>query len=171
MSIFSYRAQLYAERYGFAATGNMAVRASVFGAVGPFGGIPSMEDTEWGQRATAQGFQVAYIPDAVVLTPSCKSFNELARRWDRHVAHEFRKVDGGVLSIARWLAGCAVVAASPLAEVIRIMRSDHIKGMCGRPLALMCLTRIRLYRAQRMPALALHRDAAAVMGKWNRESS
>ena len=77
-NIYSYRARAYVEQYGFAATGNMAVRKHVFQSVGPFGGISTMEDTEWGQRATAMGHRIIFLPEAKVLTPSCKSFADLA---------------------------------------------------------------------------------------------
>lgn len=170
-NIYSYRTRRYVEREGFAASGNMAVRADVFRLVGPFGGISMMEDTEWGKRATAQGYTIAYLADARVLTPSCRSFAELTRRWDRHVAHEFRQLDGDLMSLLAWLVRSAVMAASPVGEIIRIMASDRVSGMRQRRLALSCLTRIRLYRARRMIGLAWHKDDAALMvDMWNRES-
>ncbi|PWK76861.1 glycosyl transferase family 2 [Aminobacter sp. AP02] len=170
-NVYSYRNQSYVERHGFSATGNMAVRAEVFGKVGPFGGIATMEDTEWGQRATAQGYRIAYLPTAKVLTASCKSFAELTRRWDRHVAHEFRNVRHHPSGTLLWLANSALVAASPLGETFRIMRSDRISGLRSRCLALVCLTRIRLYRARRMFGLALRDNTAATVEAWNREKS
>lgn len=171
-NIYSYRARTYVERHGFAATGNMAVRADVFHQVGPFGGISTMEDTEWGKRATAQGYRIAYLPAAQVLTASCKSFAELARRWDRHVAHEFRNVSRRHPSgILLWLANSLVVAASPLGETYRIVRSDRVSGLRARWLALVCLTRIRLYRARLMLGLAFRDNTATMVGTWNREKS
>lgn len=168
-SIYSYRTQLYVEQYGFAATGNMAVRTEVFRSVGPFGGIGTMEDTEWGQRASAMGCQIAYLPDARVYTPSCRSFGELARRWDRHVAHEFGETRSRSLWRLRWLARSAVMAASPLLETIRIAQSDRLSTWRDRLLALACVTRVRLYRAKRMLALAWHDNAASMVDMWNRE--
>lgn len=168
-SIYSYRARAYVERYGFAATGNMAVRKKVFRSVGPFGGIGTMEDTEWGQRATAKGHRIAFLAEARVLTPSCKSFAELARRWDRHVAHEFRRVAAHRIARARWIAGCAVVLVSPLAESVRILMTDRVSGIRNRLLALSCLTRIRFHRARRMFGLALYGDAHRFVESWNRD--
>ncbi len=170
-NIYSYRARVYVERYGFAATGNMAVRARVFQSVGPFGGIATMEDTEWGQRATALGYRIAFLPEASVLTPSCKSFAELARRWDRHVAHEYGKVAGRRTAMLRWLVGCAIVVASPLAESVKILTTDRVSGLRNRALALACLTRIRLHRARRMFELALYGGASRFVQSWNREAS
>jgi len=167
-AIFSYRARLYVEQLGFAATGNMAVRAKVFAAVGPFGGISTMEDTEWGQRATARGYRAAYLADARVSTPSCASYAELARRWDRHVAHEFREVSGQIDTL-KWLVKSLVIAASPPAEIPRIIRSDRIAGIRDRALAVACLARIRFYRARRMVGLVMRDNTAATVGSWNRE--
>lgn len=168
-SIYSYRARLYVERHGFAATGNMAVRAAVFRAVGPFGGIASMEDTEWGQRATAAGYRIGYIEEARVRTPSCGSFPELARRWDRHVAHEFRQLGGRPLRTLTWAAGSLAVAVSPAAEIVRILKSDRLSGARNRWLALTCLARVRLYRAWRMLTLAFGQDAGRLTAGWNRQ--
>ena len=170
-SIFSYRVRLYVERYGFAATGNMAVRAEVFRAIGPFGGISTMEDTEWGQRASSHGYRFAYLATAKVLTTSCRSFSELCRRWDRHVAHEFRGVRRNPAGILSWVVKSAVVAASPLAEVVSVMRSGRVSGLWTRLGALTCLIRIRQYRAGQMLRLTFKDDATRIVASWNREGS
>ena len=170
-NIYRYRARAYVEQYGFSATGNMAVRKHVFQSVGPFGGISTMEDTEWGQRATAMGHRIIFLPEAKVLTPSCKSFADLARRWDRHVAHGFRKVSGHPSATLRWLVEGVIIAASPLAETLRILTTDRVSGMRNRILALACLTRIRAHRARRMFGLVFHGDAGRFIENWNRERS
>ena len=169
-NVYSYQARRYVEQLGFAATGNMAVRTDVFRAVGPFGGIGTMEDTEWGKRATAMGYASAYLPAARVYTPSCKSFAELARRWDRHVAHQFQSARTQPFGKLVWLGKTAVMAASPLAEVVRICRSDRAPTWRDRALALACVTRVRLYRARRMAGLVWHDNAAGMVDMWNREN-
>lgn len=168
-SIYSYRARLYVERHGYAATGNMAVRTTVFRHVGGFGGIGTMEDTAWGQRATALCYRTVFLPEAKVLTPSCKSFAELTRRWDRHVAHQFGGTKQGRLARLRWLATSLAVAGSPVFESFRILGSDRISGIRSRALAISCLTRIRLYRAKLMLDLARKRQANTLVDGWNRE--
>ena len=168
-SLYSYRAKYYVEHHGFAATGNMAVRAKAFHQIGPFGGIGTMEDTEWGQRATKAGHAIAYLPQARVETPSCRSFDELARRWDRHVAHEFGQVPKSAGAMAGWLAKSVVMAASPLGEILRILSTDRLNGARARLLAFGCLTSVRLYRARRMLSLAWHDNAASMVDMWNRE--
>jgi glycosyltransferase involved in cell wall biosynthesis len=170
-SIYSYRAQLYVERQGYAATGNMAVRKSVFRHVGGFGGIGTMEDTAWGQRATELAYRTVFLQDAVVLTPSCKSFEELTRRWDRHVAHQFADMGQGSVARLRWYATCLAVAGSPLLESVRVMASSKVSGIRNRVLALYCLTRVRLYRARLMLDLARSGHASALVDTWNREGS
>ncbi|WDR06222.1 glycosyltransferase family 2 protein [Devosia rhodophyticola] len=168
-SLYSYRARRYVERDGYAATGNMAVRTEVFRQVGPFGGIKTMEDTEWGKRASAMGHRIAYMSEARVNTPSCGSFNALARRWDRHVAHEFGELQGQSLGKLRWLIKSAVVAASPVAELFTVVRTSKLGRWRDRWAALACVTRVRLYRAQRMIGLAFRDDAAMRLDMWNRD--
>ncbi|NMN73136.1 glycosyltransferase family A protein [Rhizobium sp. 57MFTsu3.2] len=168
--LFSYRARLYVEKHSYTATGNMAVRSGVFHTVGPFGGITTMEDTEWGQRAAARGFRIAFLEEARVLTPSCTSFSELARRWDRHVAHAFGDVRRGKSSLMRWLALTLLVAASPLGEVQKVLTSRRIVGARSRAIAFVWLTRVRLYRARKMAALSLSGKASALVDGWNREA-
>jgi glycosyltransferase involved in cell wall biosynthesis len=169
-NIYSYRARFYVEHHGFAATGNMAVRSDVFRSVGPFGGIGTMEDTEWGQRATSMGYTITYLEDARVYTPSCKSFGELARRWDRHVAHEFREIGDAKWGKLRWLAKSAIMAASPPLELLRIYKSDRLSNWRERLLALGCVTCVRLHRARRMVGLAWRDNAAGMVDMWNREN-
>lgn len=168
-TVYSYRARLYVERHGFAATGNMTARAAVFHAVGPFGGIASMEDTEWGRRATQLGYGIGYIEAALVRTPSCKSFPELARRWDRHVAHEYRQLGNKPLRTLVWAANGLIVAASPVAEIVRILRSDRLDRPRDIWSAWKCLTRVRFYRAWRMLALVFARNADELIAGWNRK--
>lgn len=168
-NVFSYRARLYVERHHYAATGNMAVRREAFTAVGPFGGIAVMEDRDWGQRATALGFRIAYVPEMRVLTSPCGSFAELAKRWDRHVAHEFERVGGNPLRMAVWFFRSLAFAASPVREISTVLQSDRVSGLRERLLAFTCLTRVRLYRARRMLELGLRRDTTRMIGNWNRD--
>jgi cellulose synthase/poly-beta-1,6-N-acetylglucosamine synthase-like glycosyltransferase len=170
-SIYSYRARLYVERHGYAATGNMAVRTSVFRHVGGFGGIGTMEDTAWGQRATALCYRTVFLPEAKVLTPSCSSFAELTRRWERHIAHQYGEAKLGRRDRLRWLATSLAVAASPVFESVRVLSSSKISGVRSRILAISCLMRVRLYRARLMLNLARKPPARAVVEGWNREET
>lgn len=168
---YCYRNRLYVEKHGYAATGNMAVRASVFEAVGPFGGISTMEDTEWGQRATARGYRAAFASDVCVSTPACRSYAELVRRYDRHIAHEFGEWPAGAMGTVRWLVRSLVIAASPAVELLRLPRLAGMPDWLARASAWLVLTRLRLYRARRMVVMAVRNDAAQVVGRWNRDDA
>ncbi|KQO76274.1 glycosyltransferase [Rhizobium sp. Leaf262] len=169
-SIYAYNARAYVEHYGFAATGNMAVWKQIFQTNGPFGGISIMEDTDWGRRATRAGYKAVFLPEAKVVTPSCATFAELARRWDRHIAHEFSETTaGGSGTMIKWLLRACAIAASPIAESIKILGTDRVRGARNRWLAFSCLTRVRLYRAWRMLCVALEGDASGLVNNWNRK--
>jgi glycosyltransferase involved in cell wall biosynthesis len=168
-SIFSYLVKLYVERDHYAATGNMSVRGDVFRAVGPFSGIKIAEDREWGQRATKMGYRLAYAPQVRVLTPACKNFGELVRRWDRAIAHDFENIQGMPAGIARWLLRSLLVAVSPPLEIPKMLASGKISDIREFWGAFLCLLRVRLYRSRRMLALALRDDTWNMVSKWNRE--
>ncbi|MGN6549924.1 MAG: glycosyltransferase [Pararhizobium sp.] len=170
-AVYSYRARHYVERLGFSATGNMAVRSHVFRAVGPFGGIATMEDTEWGQRASSLGYQVAFLETARVRTPSCKSFAELIRRWDRHIAHDFAGTRIRRFGLLRWFAVAMLMAGSPLRELVTVARTDRLSDPRSRLLAFLCVTRVRLHRAWTMLKLGLKDTSRATVGTWNREGA
>ncbi len=166
-SVYGYRMQLYVERDHYTATCNMAVRREAFLKVGDFAGIQLAEDLDWGRRATAMGYRIDYVPEMLIETPARATFAELARKWDRHIGHDFSEVRSGKDHL-RWIARALAVAASPLAETARIMRSDRLGGPNERWLALTCVTRIRLYRCRKMLALlaGFGRSSAAA---WRNE--
>ena len=153
-SIFGYRFELYIRRDGYAGTGNLAVRREVFDAVGPFGGIQIAEDRDWGQRATRVGFPPAYVPEMIIYTEARENFSELARKWDRQIAHDFADVKG-VKRRLRWLLRSLALAASPIVEIPRVLNSSRISGSRARMLAYGILVRIRLHRSRRMLQLLL----------------
>jgi len=148
-SIFGYRFELYIRRDGYAGTGNLAMRREVFDTVGPFGGIQIAEDRDWGQRATRVGFPPAYVPEMIIYTEARESFPELARKWDRHIAHDFADVKG-VKRRVRWLLRSLALAASPIAEIPRVIVSSRVRGNRARMLAFGILFRIRIHRSRRM---------------------
>ena len=135
-SVFSYRMRLFIARDRYTATCNMAVRRAVFEAVGPFVGIAVAEDVDWGQRASARGYRLAYVPEVRVATRARASFAELARKWDRHIAHDFAVVPPGAKGRLRWIARALMIAASPLAEIPHIATTDLLAGLWSRLLRL-----------------------------------
>lgn len=151
-SVYGYRMKLYIERDHYTATCNMAVRREDFLAVGGFAGINQAEDVDWGRRATAMGLGILYVPAMTIETPARASFAELARKWDRHIAHDYKEV-GTWSAQVRWTVKSLFLAGSPVFEMFRILSSDRLSGLRERCLALVCLTRIRFYRSRRMLGL------------------
>lgn len=167
-SIYAYRIDHYISRQGFAGTGNLAVRRAVFNAVGPFGGIGISEDRDWGRRATRMGQAIRFMPDMIVLHPARPSFEDLCHKWDRHIAHDLAQTRQHRHWRLRTLLRAAVVAASPLAELPRIILTRRVRGLRERALAFACLLRIRLYRARRMLGLIATHDLTDQLSRWNR---
>jgi GT2 family glycosyltransferase len=168
-SVFAYRMKEYIAKQGFTGTGNLAMRAKIFAVVGPFGGIDVAEDRDWGQRALRLGFRTRYCPSMVVYHPARKTLGELARKWDRHTAHDFARIRARRAWWPLWVLRAAAVAASPVAEVVRIGLSDRLHGLRSRVLAFAGVVVVRIYRAGIMLALAFGADAASLSGRWNRE--
>jgi glycosyltransferase involved in cell wall biosynthesis len=165
-SVYGYRMRLYVERDGYVATCNMAAPRAVFAAVGPFAGIATAEDMDWGRRARALGYRLAYAPEMRVSTPARGDFAELARKWDRHLAHFFEESRRRPLAGPRWWLRTALVAASPLVEAPYIWRSDRLDRHADRWRALRGVARIRLYRSRQMLRLALGADPAELSRGW-----
>ena len=90
-SIFGYQIERYIRNMGFAVTCNLAMRPSVFEAVGPFAGVSISEDRDWGQRATTMGYRIRYVPDMLVYHPARQSFAQLAAKWNRHMGHDLSR--------------------------------------------------------------------------------
>ncbi len=167
-SVFAYRMKEYIAKQGFTGTGNLAVRADVFAAVGPFGGIEIAEDRDWGQRALRLGHRTHYLPAMIVYHPARKTLAELAQKWERHTAHDFVRIQSQRGWRLRWLLRSLAVALSPAAELLRIGRTDRLKGWRSRALAFLGVVFIRCYRFWMMLALAFGASAPAWSGRWNR---
>jgi GT2 family glycosyltransferase len=166
-SVFAYRMKEYIAKQGFTGTGNLAVRAVVFAAVGPFGGIQIAEDRDWGQRALRLGYRTHYCADMMIYHPARKSLAEIARKWDRHTAHDFAQIQSRSGWWLRWVLRSAAVALSPAAELVRIGLSDRLDGWRARGLALVGVILVRLYRSGVMLALAFGASASRMSGRWN----
>lgn len=166
-SVYAYRMDRYILKEGFTGTGNLVVRRVALAAVGPFAGISVAEDRDWGQRATALGFVIRYVPGMKVYHPARKTFAELCRKWDRQTAHDYvnARNSGGRM---RFLVKTFAMGVSPLAELPRLLASDRIAGPRSRMLAFGVLVRIRLYRAGLMMRLLAGADPDRLSERWNR---
>ncbi len=164
---FAYRMEHYIKRQNFTGTGNLAMRRGVFDRVGGFAGIGVAEDRDWGQRAHAQGIAITWVPGMLAFHPARGDFAELARKWDRHTAHDFETILARPLGRLRWLFLTGAMVVSPVAQAPRVLLSRRIRGgLPGRLRALAVLARIRLYRARLMVPLIFARDAARLSARW-----
>ncbi|WEX91234.1 glycosyltransferase [Sinorhizobium garamanticum] len=166
-SVFAYRMKEYIAKQGFTGTGNLAVRAEIFFAVGPFGGLEIAEDRDWGQRALGQGYRTHYCPSMIVYHPARKTFGDIARKWRRHTIHDFARIQSKSGWRLRWVLRSVAVALSPVAELVRIGFSERLKGWRPRALAFVGVVLIRLYRSGIMLALAFGAHASELNGEWN----
>jgi len=170
-NVFAFRMQEYIAKEGYTGTGNLAVRSTVWAAVGPFGGIDIAEDRDWGRRALLLGYRTHYCPEMVVYHPARKSLSELAQKWQRQTAHDFEDMRSKPGWWPRWLMRSAAVALSPAAELVRIGFSNRLEGWRARWLAFVGVIVIRSYRSALMLALAFGADPSQLSGRWNRGPS
>lgn len=167
-SVYAYRQKMYIEKQGFSGTGNLAMRRDVHGVVGPFAGIEVSEDRDWGRRATRAGYRIHYIPSMIVFHPARKTFAELCTKWDRHISHDFEDKAMGLKGRLRWIVLIVAIGLSPIAELVRIARSQRLHKLRERLLATICVTKIRLYRAAKMLALLFSGQKSEGSVSWNR---
>lgn len=167
-SIYAYRMDRYIAKMGFTGTGNLVMRREVFADVGPFAGLAVAEDRDWGRRATARGYRIRYVAGMKVYHPARASFAEIERKWQRQTAHDLYDARAERFGRVKWAAKMLALAASPLAEIPRILTDDRVSGPRSRLLAFAALARIRLYRAWLMARLLLGGDPDAMSGGWNR---
>ncbi|MEC9433892.1 MAG: glycosyltransferase [Pseudomonadota bacterium] len=167
-SVYAFRQQDYIERQGFSGAGAMCVRREVFARVGPFGGIGSAEDRDWGLRAGGMGIRTIYAPRIVVFHPARPSIREMKAKWSRMTAHAFRDQARGLGGRARWWLKALAMPVSPLAEIGRIRRDPALTTPAARLGAFRILCAIRLHRGLRMAQLALSPRARGDDADWSR---
>lgn len=168
-AVYAYRADRYIAREAFAAAGNMAVPHTIWEDVGPFGGVHIAEDRDWGQRASAIGFQPRFVPAMRVYHPARPDMSALRTKWDRMLGHDYTRMKGSVGARVRWFAKTMALPLSPLGELPRLILTDRLHGPGQRLRAFVGLCQIRWHRARRMATFALRPDAAAKYTTgWNR---
>jgi glycosyltransferase involved in cell wall biosynthesis len=167
-SIYAYRMDRYIAREGFTGTGNLVMRRVVFQDVGPFAGIGVAEDREWGHRATAKGYRFRYVPGMRVYHPARPDFASLCQKWSRQTSHDYTEGKVRPLWRLKWAVKMLAMGLSPLAEIPRVLASDRITGVRSRLNALLCLVRIRSYRAGLMIRLFFGGDPRKLAASWNR---
>jgi GT2 family glycosyltransferase len=166
-SVFAYRQSLYITSEGFSGTGNLGMKRKIFDAVGPFGGIGIAEDRDWGQRARALGYITRYVPDMIVYHPARKSFDELAEKWRRHVAHDLAKHRSSGGSVLGWRLRALAMIASIVPHSLTVLRSPRLSGFSNRIRGIGLLAQIRKFRCAEMLRQAQAKGDGAA-SSWNR---
>ncbi|MFT7392049.1 MAG: cellulose synthase/poly-beta-1,6-N-acetylglucosamine synthase-like glycosyltransferase [Paracoccaceae bacterium] len=166
--VFSYRQKLFVERDRYAATLNMAVRRATFDEVGPFAGLSTAEDRDWGRRAAALGKRIVYAPQMRIATPARDSFAEVARKWDRQIGHDYHEARASLKGQVLWAVKALVMPVSSLAAIPEISAAEGLAGPGARIRAFAVLTRTRLWRARRMAELACGLDPAGLAAGWRK---
>lgn len=165
--VFGFRQKMYIEQRHFSVTANLAMAAPVAPIVGPFGGIAIAEDLDWGQRAHAAGYATRFLPPMRVWHPARADFTALARKWQRHISHEYHDHRAAARPLWRWQVRSAMMLASIVPDAARILASDRLSGIGNRWKAITMLARIRMFRAREMLQIA---STPQVSGAdfWNR---
>ncbi len=168
-AVFSFRQKMYIKRKGFSGTGNLMVDRDLWHKVGPFGGIGTAEDRDWGQRASALGAQTRYLPRMIVFHPARMDMDEVAGRWGRIIAHDFNKHRESGKPLLLWNLRAVAVMASALAHSPQLLFSSRVPTIGARFRGLGVLFETRWYRFMKMRRIARegHLDTAM---QWNRTS-
>nr|WP_310525392.1 glycosyltransferase [Polymorphobacter sp.] len=168
-AVFGFRQQLYITRKQFSVTANLAMAAPVHARVGPFAGIDRAEDLDWGQRAHAAGFTTRYLPNMRVYHPARPDFAALARKWQRHIRHDWKAhVDAG-RSGWQWRLRAAALLLSIPFESVKLLTSDRLSGFDNRIRGIATLAKIRAFRAAEMRRLmSAPHDSGEIF--WNRQA-
>lgn len=167
--LYAFRQEFQITRLRFSATACLAVRRAVFEAVGPFAGIDTVEDLDWGQRAAAKGHVTVYAPEVIIHHPARRSMSALEAQWDRHTRHHFRLSARGPGGRAKWALKGLAMAFSPLAEIPHIATSEQVSSLHERWMVFRGLVGIRRYRAARMLRTLIDSDLRGASLRWNRE--
>lgn len=141
-AVFAFRVRRYVERVGFAVTANLLTHRRVFDAVGPF--TPGLsEDKEWGLRATAAGFRLAFAPDLQVAHPSRPDWAALLGKWRRLTRESFALQGPGPAARVRWAIRALALPPSALVDAPKVLVSRRLAGPAERLAALRVLFRLR----------------------------
>ena len=166
-SVFGFRQKWYIAKRRFSVTANLAMGAAIHRAVGPFAGIDTAEDLDWGQRATAKGYPPRYVEAMLVYHPARPDFDSMARKW-RRLIHHTATADR-LAHRTRWpwrLKAAALVLAVPV-QAARLLTSPRLAGLGNRCRGVLALARINLFRSAEMLRAARPTQAGGA-ASWNR---
>ncbi len=153
-AVFAFDFKKYIEKDKFSGSGNLFVPKAVFERVGGFRAGVS-EDIDWCRRANAMGFCLGYAERAIVHHAARREWRELKGKWNRVVAETFRLARERPRWRLRWIGYAAVVAGSPMAHWIAVVRSPRLVGLRAKGHGLLGLLQVRSYRSYRMMCILL----------------
>lgn len=167
-AVFAYRQRMYIERQNFSGTGNLAMAAPVHAEVGPFAGIDTAEDRDWGQRATAAGYTIRYVDGMRVFHPGRTDFEGLEKKWRRHIRHDWNDRRAAGRGALGWSLRAGAMLASIPVEALRILGSSRLSGLANRARGIAVLARIRAFRcAEMLRVMTAAEESGATF--WNRQ--
>lgn len=166
-SVFAYRQKRYITRDGFSGTGNLAMRRPVYDEVGPFGGIHTAEDMDWGRRAGALGHPARYRADMIVYHPARTTMAELQTKWRRHIAHALvtHREKGG--SDAKWTVLAVAILIAAIPHAFMLLTSPRLSGLANKLRGIAVLLELRVWRIGEM-LRQMRGSATAASESWNR---
>ena len=139
--------ETYVRKQGFGVTANLVVRRRVFSIAGLFReNLLSGGDFEWGRRARAAGFSLAFHPGALVRHPArieARELEEKERRVTRGICQLVRMGDYGAgqfLRMALW------TLSPPLGSTWTLLRDTELGPLGLRVRAAGLLCRLRWIR-------------------------
>lgn len=144
-AVFAFRVRRYVEEEGFAVTANLLTSRRVFEAVGPF--VPGLsEDKDWGLRARAAGFGLAYEDRLRVAHPSRRDWAALSGKWRRLTRESFALHGRGSAARLRWALRALALPPSALADLPKLLASPKLRGPGERAAGAAVLLRLRCLR-------------------------
>jgi len=151
--VFGFRQQMYLKRKRFSATANLFVRREAAEAIGSFKNAVA-EDLDWGRRADALGFRLAFNAISIVSHPARHDWQELVRKWDRLVQERWNGFESRrLVDRLKWIFLAIATALSAAPHLWMVATSEKLSRIQDKIAAAGVLGRIRLWRAWRMLTL------------------
>lgn len=145
-TVFAFHQKEYVEKKGFSVTANLLTSRAVFDDVGPLI-VGLSEDVDWCRRAVAKGHRLIYDDTLRVSHPTRQDWAALCKKWRRTTDEGFQLNGTSVSARVRWLVRAAIVAASGVAHVPKVMGSPKLVGGVEKRRGALTLLKLRFVRA------------------------
>lgn len=142
--VFAFDMRTYAEKLGFAGSGNLFISRRVFDMVGGFRAAVS-EDRDFSWRATAKGFRLGYRDEARVGHPARRTWPELVAKW-RRIHRESYTLASDKGEAWRWALRNTLLIPSIAAHAPKVLASKDLPTLDQKLAALGVLAQSRLWR-------------------------